>query len=287
MIRVFFFFDIITLKSEQKKPKMNNNSNKNSIYPPKNQKQAKNPKKKSNQLDKIGKPINQPESQDIPYSNRIQSILIGDMIEDNIDCAAKNTHRKGKICVCDSGYPYGDPSKITGCYNCINSCHKKGFCKYPGKCTCQPGYKGDGIESCNALPPKLSFIFPETGFISGGYQINVTYVPEPYNYSTGFLRMGSLTIECNIFEKGLMICDIPPVSFLGTVKVSASFDEVDWSSEFIEFSFVKPHSRFPIVILVILAGFIGCIFIFFAISKFISVKRRSKNKFSIGKLFLL
>ena len=187
-----------------------------------------------------------------------------------IVCNGPNT-RKGPngLCECVEGFEYGDPFSRYGCYHCLQKCHEKASCKYPGKCVCDNGMIGDGTKQCQIPLPVMIDVEPKTVTAKGGDILLVQYFTESnYTQSHGYCKFGSTIVKGNISNQGELKCMVPPSSVKGQ-KVSVSFDSDKWSTKSVvlmykkEFNLVKFLIQIGVVVLIIA----GCVIYYFTREK--------------------
>lgn len=199
----------------------------------------------------------------------------------NKGCKAPHT-KKNNIgaCVCENGYPYGDPTVLAGCYRCTFDCPENSHCAYPGKCRCKPGYIDEGIDHvCVAKAPELLSINPDYGRMLSSLTLNVTYKVDPRaNFTKGFLKLKNQLFDCTSdFSKNHTFnCNIK-LGFPGTYEVALSFNNESWSKDYIEFTVVGydlDNFILSIFILIVAAGIISGIIRF----------RKATHKMKVDKV---
>ena len=137
-------------------------------------------------------------------------------------------------CKCKSGYMKGENI----CYKCHQQCHINADCISPGKCVCKEGFKGDGV-TCYSLTPKVVKISPLMSIGSERTEVTV-YLSEniPKDQEFVYCKFGSSIVNSRSFSGKIAKCLTPP-HISETVSFSFSYDQIHWSEESIEFSFIK------------------------------------------------
>lgn len=171
-------------------------------------------------------------------------------------------------CVCVSGFPYGNPEDEKGCWKC-NSCSSYAECHYPGKCVCQDGWEGNGIN-CNPIVPTIIIM----RVIKKKNLANVTFTSTEAHYpgDIAYCKFGQVVISGVVVYRGIVQCPIPQQP-PGKVPFMISFDSIRWSKEDIIYQYTSSYNIIvTVVILVIVSIIIYIIFrifveIFFALQK--------------------
>ena len=183
-------------------------------------------------------------------------------------CNLPNTiNEKNGECVCSEGFISDDSFFINGCFKCNDKCHINAKCIYPGKCLCENGLIGDGINNCNEPIP----------IISSFNLINNSYILIKFktltNYSTlnGYCKFNKDIVIGKILEDGILECLIPNNENNFAINFQISFDSINWSLNYTIF-FKNILTKYFLIIIFILISF------------FIYFKIKSKNKYPHERL---
>ena len=180
------------------------------------------------------------------------------------ECDGINTLKlANNSCICLSGFIYGDPNG-DGCFKCVNECHFRAKCLFPGQCVCEKGFFGDGIEVCSIPIPILEETTMVSFKSSGGENITFKIKPNlnffPFE---AFCKFGNLIIKSNNFSNNFIECITPKLNN-GVYKSYVSFSNETWSKEmiFIDFFEDKIINSFNINIYYILLLILILIFLY-------------------------
>lgn len=165
------------------------------------------------------------------------------LIPPNTQCKAKHTVKisEGK-CECENGYELGDPTLMTGCWTCNNTCGEHMICAYPGVCECIPGFNLYN-EKCMYISPEIISITPDTLIGKKRKFLNVSYVAgAEYSHRRGFCKFGNMTTNATIKIQGFARCLIPHQE-PGEISFAFSFDNETWSMDELQFNYKKAPSK--------------------------------------------
>lgn len=126
-------------------------------------------------------------------------------------------------CLCDEGYPYGNPNSKKGCYNCTEECSKWGFCEYPGFCRCIDGDNGNGTYCWNNKPEIKSF----TKMDETTMRVGIVFKSDSL-ITGGFCKYGTTVVSALIADTEKFICPIP-FPLTERIRVQVSMDGETWS----------------------------------------------------------
>ncbi|KAK8895643.1 Matrilin-4 [Tritrichomonas musculus] len=176
----------------------------------------------------------------------------------NQKCEMPHTRRNfAGQCVCEKGYQTTDASGL-GCWKCTERCHLNAQCEKGGICKCINGYKGDGVKSCDIIPPTIKSIDPtEINYkdLNQGFRVNVSYSYLNYVSNEAFCAFGAHLIKTPISGSEMISCPIPP-GVKGKSLLRISFNNRDWSQEEVYFTIKGESFDFEIA---------GVYFLIFAI----------------------
>ena len=188
-------------------------------------------------IERVDDPINVPPMDHLPDPHRHHHpnhMEFEEKKREQINCTAPNTrnHWDNK-CVCEENY-FGDESTIMtiGCWKCEPECHTQGKCIHPGKCECDGGLLGDGINFCHPPIPIINLIHPPSE--NQYYPLNVIIdfkTNDNFFPFLGFCKFNNNeTIIALILNSKSLSCLIP-LNLIGNTKVSISFDGLNFSKE--------------------------------------------------------
>ncbi|EAX98743.1 hypothetical protein TVAG_057330 [Trichomonas vaginalis G3] len=157
----------------------------------------------------------------------------------NKGCKAPHTKKVGGKCVCEPGFPYGNPEVLAGCFRCNEDCPDYSNCSYPGKCRCIPGYSDEETSSCVPKAPELLSIQPEFAQFFSSIALNVTFKTDPgASFPIGYLKFKNQIVKCKGNGVNQYNCSINQVGLPGAFEVSISFDQKSWSKEIVELTVI-------------------------------------------------
>lgn len=173
-------------------------------------------------------------------------------------CPGPNTRRtKWGYCTCQEGFPYGEPDSVKGCWTCDPFCHNYASCVYPGRCECDKRYKGDGVNNCDAVFPRIVAMTPLDGFADRPTEVNISYIYDveetDYSYLRAYCRFGLIFVVADNVTNTTITCT-SPARPPQTVNVAISFDQVTWSKEDFQFVYKNRFSLVSILPMVLLYG---------------------------------
>lgn len=167
----------------------------------------------------------------------------------NKPCNKPNTHINfAGQCVCNKGYQTTDVYEI-GCWKCHEQCHINAQCESDGKCKCFSGYRGDGIKTCDLMPPIIKSVIPTEIYekdLSPYFRVNVSYSYLNYVSNEAFCSFGSRVVKTQIIQNGVLPCPVP-MGLKGKVPLHISFNNKEWSEEEVDFTIIGNKFEFEIV----------------------------------------
>jgi len=153
-------------------------------------------------------------------------------------CKNPNTFVNGTGgCECLSSFPFGDPYKEIGCWNCDPPCDTNAKCVSRNTCVCNDGYVGDGLDICEKPTPVLADFFPKFGSSLGGDMITfVIRSVKNYSASRAFCRFGPVIVD-SVFVNSTHVVCLSRINKPGFIPVAVGFDTSLWSKEKFLFEF--------------------------------------------------
>lgn len=151
-------------------------------------------------------------------------------------------------CVCEKGYQTTDAYGL-GCWKCLDQCHLNAQCERNGKCKCMTGYKGDGIKSCELMPPLIKSIDPteyNEQDLNPNSRVNVSYSYLNYVSNEAFCSFGERVVKTQINENDIISCPIPN-GIKGKLLFRISFNNRDWSEDEVYFTIKGSSFEFETV----------------------------------------
>lgn len=163
--------------------------------------------------------------------------------QSNKPCDKPNTRLNfAGQCVCEKGYQTTDAYGL-GCWKCNDRCHLNALCERDGQCKCMNGYRGDGIKTCELIPPIIKSINPteyKEKDLTPNFRVNVTYSYQNYVSNEAFCSFGERVVKTQLTESDKISCPVPS-GITGKILFRISFNNRDWSNDEVYFT-IKPDS---------------------------------------------
>ncbi|KAH0790382.1 hypothetical protein GPJ56_005678 [Histomonas meleagridis] len=128
------------------------------------------------------------------------------------------------------------------------------------KCSCKPGFIGDGVTLCNPSFPLPFSSNPSAGNVKGCFPVNIS-LHDNINTTVVFCRFGDSIVAGKILNLKTIMC-IAPAGNCGKIELRVSGDPNNWNLPGIDFEYTDINNysfvvyQFVAVLFVIVVVFL-------------------------------